>query len=80
MGRRGRKITVVGVGARPPLPLRPLVDEVILVRNAERRAKAHPATAQTQASWADRRGASSRRKLNSRHHRGRVMLVGPFWI
>ena len=29
MGRGIRKITVVGVGTPPPLPVRPLVDEVL---------------------------------------------------
>jgi hypothetical protein len=40
MGRRIRKITVVGVGTPPPLPLRPLVDEVLRALDAKRRAQA----------------------------------------
>ena len=39
MGRRIRKITVVGVGTPPPLPLRPLVDEVLRAMDAKRRAE-----------------------------------------
>jgi hypothetical protein len=40
MGRRIRKITVVGVGTPPPLPLRPLVDEVLRALDAKRKAQA----------------------------------------
>lgn len=42
MGRRIRKITVVGVGVPPPLPLRPLVDEVLRAWDAKLRAQARP--------------------------------------
>lgn len=40
MGRRIRKITVVGVGTPPPLPLRPLVDEMLRALDAKWRAQA----------------------------------------
>ena len=42
MGRRIRKITVTGIGTPPPLPLRPLVDEVLRAWDARQRAQARP--------------------------------------
>ncbi len=35
MARRIRKIVVIGVGTSPPLPLRPLADEVLRVWESE---------------------------------------------
>ena len=42
MGRRARKVIVTGTGTPPPLPLRPLVDEVLRTWEAKQRAQARP--------------------------------------
>jgi hypothetical protein len=39
-GKRIRKITVTAIGTPPPLPLRPLVDEVLRAMERQRAAEA----------------------------------------
>jgi len=42
MGRGIRKVTVIGIGTPPPLPLRPIVDEVLRAWDAKQRAQGRP--------------------------------------
>jgi hypothetical protein len=43
--KRIRKITVTAIGTPPPLPLRPLVDEVLRAMERQRAAEAQARTA-----------------------------------
>lgn len=42
MGRRIRKVTVIGIGTPPPLPVRALVEEVLRAWEARQLAQARP--------------------------------------